>query len=176
MGFLSSAVYIYKLFPISFFLFSTSPLFFMIKLTTETAIEQKQNIKTKQTFRRLHRLYFKARLSSFDSTNPESNSDTFRGFYTLFWIAMGFYVILTLIRCYEQDGVVLSLGFFRLMSRDTLALLCADMAMIAQTFVVLPFAHLLKNGYIRPKPTGSVLQHTFQTIFLFSNLYWVFWR
>jgi len=141
----------------------------MIKLTTETVIEQKQDIKTEQTFRKLHRLYFKARLSSFDSTNPESNTDTF-------WIAMGFYVILTLIRCYEQDGVVLSLGFFRLMSRDTLALLCADIAMIAQTFVVLPFAHLLKNGYIRPKPTGSVLQHTFQAIFLFSNLYWVFWR
>lgn len=89
---------------------------------------------------------------------------------------MGFYVILTLVRCYEQDGVVLSLGFFRLMSRDTLALLCADMAMIAQTFVVLPYAHLLKLGYIRHRPTGVVLQHTFQAVFLFGNLYWVFWR
>ncbi|KAK4521061.1 syntaxin binding protein 1 [Mucor velutinosus] len=145
-------------------------------MTTETAIDKNQDTKTKETFRKLHRLYFKARLSSFDTTNPESSSDTFRGFYTLFWIAMGFYVILTLVRCYEQDGVVLSLGFFRLMSRDTLALLCADMVMIAQTFVVLPYAHLLKNGYIRHRPTGVVLQHTFQTVFLFSNLYWVFWR
>ncbi|CAO3655045.1 unnamed protein product [Mucor fragilis] len=148
----------------------------MIKLTTAKTTDQRQDTTSKETFRKLHRLYFKARLSSFDTTNPESSSDTFRGFYTLFWIAMGFYVILTLVRCYEQDGVVLSLGFFRLMSRDTLALLCADMAMIAQTFVVLPYAHLLKLGYIRHRPTGVVLQHTFQAVFLFGNLYWVFWR
>lgn len=154
----------------------------MIKLTSKsqeaecskTATSTTKNVNV--TFQRLHKLYFKARLSSFDISNPESSNDTFRGFYTLFWIAMGFYVILTLVRCYEQDGVVLSLGFFKLMSRDTFALLCADLAMIGQTFMVLPFAHLLKNGYIQHKPTGVILQHVSQTIFLFSNLYWVFWR
>ncbi|GAN09547.1 MBOAT-domain-containing protein [Mucor ambiguus] len=149
----------------------------MITLTTAaTAIDQKKDISDKQTLRKSHRIYFKARLSSFDTTNPESSSDTFRGFYTLFWIAMGFYVILTLVRCYEQDGVVLSLGFFRLMSRDTVALLCADVAMIAQTFVVLPYAHLLKKGHVRHRPTGVVLQHTFQTIFLFAGIHATYTR
>ncbi|KAI7899286.1 MBOAT, membrane-bound O-acyltransferase family-domain-containing protein [Cokeromyces recurvatus] len=138
--------------------------------------EKKDEVIISKSFKRLHRLAFKARQSSFDTTNPETSKDTFRGFYTLFWIAMGFYTILTLVRCYEQDGVVLSLSFFRLMSKDTVALFIADILMISQTFLVIPFALLMMKGYIKRKPVGIILQHSLQTAFLFSNIYWVFWR
>jgi sterol O-acyltransferase len=131
---------------------------------------------SKVIFHKLRKLYFKARLSAFDTSNPETNNDAFRGFYTLFWIAMGFYVILTLVHCYEDDGVVLSLGFFRLMSQDTLALLIADLCMIGQTFIVVPLARLMKKGYLHRNSTGIIIQHIYQTMFFFGNLYWVFWR
>ncbi|KAF7723998.1 hypothetical protein EC973_001458 [Apophysomyces ossiformis] len=79
---------------------------------------------------RQHQLQFKARMTKFDSSNPETSNDTFRGFYTLFWIATAFYVIQTVVRCYEQEGILLSLGFYRLMSKDSLALLAADLVML----------------------------------------------
>ncbi|KAI8147796.1 MBOAT, membrane-bound O-acyltransferase family-domain-containing protein [Fennellomyces sp. T-0311] len=122
------------------------------------------------------RLLFKARMSKFDISNPETSSDTFRGFYTLFWLAMGFYVIQSVIRCYEQEGVFLSLGFFRLFSKDGLALLISDMTMVAATIFSVLFSKLLIWGVIPYEPVGVVLQHVCQTVFLFLNIYWTFWR
>lgn len=122
------------------------------------------------------RLLFKARLSKFDISNPETANDTFRGFYTLFWLAMGFYLIQTAIRCYEQEGVILSLGFFRLFSKDGLALLISDLTMVATTVFSVLFSKLLVWGVIRYEPVGVILQHMCQTIFLFMNIYWTFWR
>ncbi|CAO3628217.1 unnamed protein product [Mucor hiemalis] len=140
--------------------------------STGTSVRADEKI-TLCTLRKLH---FKARLSSFDTSNTETNKSTFRGFFTLFWIAMGFYVILTLVHCYEKDGIMLSLEFFQLMSKDTLVLLIADLCMIGQTFVVVPFAKLMTKDKIHYRPVGVIIQHIAQTLFIFGNLYWVFWR
>lgn len=122
------------------------------------------------------RLLFKARMSKFDISNPETSNDTFRGFYTLFWIAMAFYVIQTAIRCYEQEGVIISLGFFRLFSKDSLALLISDMTMVATTVFSVLFSKLFVWGILPYDPVGVILQHMCQTVFLFLNIYWTFWR
>lgn len=140
--------------------------------STGTSVRADEKI----TLCKLRKLHFKARLSSFDTSNTETNKSTFRGFFTLFWIAMGFYVILTLVHCYEKDGIMLSLEFFQLMSKDTLVLLIADLCMIGQTFVVVPFAKLMMKDKIHYRPVGVIIQHIAQTLFIFGNLYWVFWR
>ncbi|KAI8992326.1 MBOAT, membrane-bound O-acyltransferase family-domain-containing protein [Pilobolus umbonatus] len=127
-------------------------------------------------FHKLKRLYFKERLSSFDTTNPESKNDHFRGFYTIFWMVMLFYSIITFVYCYEQDGVILSSDTFRVMSKDSLALCIADILMIAQSFIVVPFAKLLMKGVIPYQPTGLIIQHVVQTLYFFGNLTWVIWR
>lgn len=151
----------------------------MIKHKNGTVVPQ-QNIsklpQQKINFGKLRKLHFKARISSFDTSNAEMSKSTFRGFFTLFWIAMGFYVILTFVHCYERDGTVLSLNFFQHMSKDTLVLLTADLCMVGQTFIVVPFARLMMKGTICYRPVGMIIQHSFQTIFIFGNLYWVFWR
>lgn len=90
------------------------------RTATEPILSTKKPIIEKQQFKlsKQRPLYFRARLTQFDLSNPDTSNDTFRGFYTLFWIAMGFYVIQAVVRCYEQEGILLSLGFFRLLSKD----------------------------------------------------------
>ncbi|OAD68611.1 hypothetical protein PHYBLDRAFT_97722, partial [Phycomyces blakesleeanus NRRL 1555(-)] len=121
-------------------------------------------------------LLFKARMSAFDMSNPETSNDTFRGFYTLFWIGMGIYVIQTVIRCYEQEGIPLSLGFFRLLSKDGLALLVSDLTMVSMTFFSVLFSKLLIWRVIEYERTGWIIQHACQALFLFLNINWIFWR
>ena len=127
-------------------------------------------------FHKHRKLLFKARMTKFDISNPETSSDTFRGFYTLFWIVMAIYIIQSAIRCYEQEGVILSLGFFRLFSKDGLTLLISDITMVATTITSVLFSKLLICGTIPYEPVGVLLQHVCQTVFLFLNIYWIFWR
>ncbi|KAI7893996.1 MBOAT, membrane-bound O-acyltransferase family-domain-containing protein [Mucor mucedo] len=121
-------------------------------------------------------LYFKPRLTQFDLSNPDTSNDTFRGFYTLFWIAMGFYVIQAVVRCYEQEGILLSLGFFRLFSKDGLTLLISDLTMVSMTLFSVLFSKLFVWGVLPYETFGVVIQHTCQALFLFVNIYWTFWR
>ncbi|KAL0135002.1 hypothetical protein V8B55DRAFT_1556431 [Mucor lusitanicus] len=120
-------------------------------------------------------LHFKARLTQFDLSNTDSSNGAFRGFYTLFWIAMGMYVIQSIVRCYEQEGILLSLGFYRLISEDGLALLISDLTMVSMTYLVFSFkaANVGRPAY---ETFGVVIQHTCQALFLFVNIYWTFWR
>ncbi|KAH8555602.1 MBOAT, membrane-bound O-acyltransferase family-domain-containing protein [Umbelopsis sp. PMI_123] len=125
---------------------------------------------------RRRRLTFRPRMTPLDLANPQSTNDQFRGFFTLFWLAMAFYVIQTVIRCYEQEGILLSLGFFRLFSKDGLALLVSDFAMISMTLFSVPFSKLMLWGWLPYDSIGFILQHIFQALFLFVNIYWTFWR
>lgn len=126
--------------------------------------------------KRRRRLTFRPRMTPLDLANPESTNDQFRGFFTLFWLAMGFYVIQTVIRCYEQEGILLSLVFFRLFSKDGVALMVSDLTMVSMTLFSVPFSKLMLNGWLPYDHIGFYLQHIFQGFFLFINIYWTFWR
>ncbi|KAI7875901.1 hypothetical protein K492DRAFT_135997 [Lichtheimia hyalospora FSU 10163] len=145
------------------------------KTQSTLSVSESHTISTHQVHKK-RRLLFKARMSKFDISNPETSSDPFRGFFTLFWLVMAFYVIQTAIRCYEQEGVILSLGFFRLFSKDGLALLISDMTMVTMTLCSVVFSKMLMLGIIHYETTGWIIQHVCQTVFLFFNIYWTFWR
>ncbi|KAI8981642.1 MBOAT, membrane-bound O-acyltransferase family-domain-containing protein, partial [Mycotypha africana] len=119
---------------------------------------------------------FKARMTQFDLSNTDSSNGTFRGFYTLFWIAMGLYVIQTVVRCYEQEGILLSLGFFRLFSKDGFTLLISDMIMVSMTTFSVLFSKLFVWNVLPYETVGYIVQHTCQAFFLFGNIYWTIWR
>jgi sterol O-acyltransferase len=121
-------------------------------------------------------LHFKPRLTQFDLSNTNSSNDAFRGFYTLFWIFMGLYVIQSVVRCYEQEGILLSLGFFRLFSKDGFALLISDLTMVSMTLFSVLFSKLFIWGILPYDTMGVYIQHTCQAFFLFINIYWTFWR
>lgn len=121
-------------------------------------------------------LNFRARLTQFDLSNPDRSNDTFRGFYTLFWIAMGLYVIQAVVRCYEQEGILLSLNFFHLISKDGLGLLISDLTMVSMTLFSVLFSKLFVWNILPYETVGVAIQHVCQAIFLFVNIYWTFHR
>lgn len=121
-------------------------------------------------------LHFKARLTQFDLSNTDKSNDAFRGFYTLFWIAMGLYVITAFVRCYEQEGIILSLGFFRLFSKDGFTLLLSDMCMVSMTLFSVLFSKLFVWNVLPYESIGYIVQHVCQALFLFVNIYWTFFR
>lgn len=121
-------------------------------------------------------LHFRARLTQFDLSNTDKSNNAFRGFYTLFWIAMGLYVITTFVRCYEQEGIILSLGFFRLFSKDGLALLVSDLCMVSMTLFSVLFSKLFIWNVLPYESVGYIVQHVCQALFLFFNIYWTFFR
>ncbi|CEG76762.1 Putative O-acyltransferase [Rhizopus microsporus] len=121
-------------------------------------------------------LLFKARHTQFDLSNPDNQNESFRGFYTLFWIAMGFYVIQAAMKCYEQEGILISLGFYRLISKDGLALLISDLTMVSMTLFSVLFSKLFLWNVLPYDTIGFIIQHIGQACFLFFNIYWTFWR
>jgi sterol O-acyltransferase len=129
---------------------------------------------TNARFNKQRQLFFKARNTAFDTT--EAHKETFRGFYTVFWLAMLVYSIQTFMSCYQQEGILLSLRFFRLFSKDAWTLLVSDMVMVSFTLLSVPFSKILVKGVLRYDTTGVLLQHLGQALFLFGNIYWVFWR
>ncbi|KAI8336645.1 MBOAT, membrane-bound O-acyltransferase family-domain-containing protein [Chlamydoabsidia padenii] len=131
---------------------------------------------TNARFNKQRRLFFKARNTPFDTTAPEAHKETFRGFYTVFWLGMIIYSIQIFMSCYQQEGILLSLSFFRLFSKDALALLVSDMVMVSFTLLSVPYSKLLVKGILRYETTGVILQHLGQTVFLFCSIYWVFRR
>lgn len=121
-------------------------------------------------------LLFKPRLTQFDLSNTDKSNDAFRGFYTLFWIAMGLYVITAVVRCYEQEGILLSLGFYRLFSKDGWGLLISDLFMVSMTVFSVLFSKLLLWNVLSYETVGFMIQHVCQVLFLGASIYWTFVR
>lgn len=160
----------------------TTPPYIKRAVTEPTVLSENSSTPLESTkinrfkFSKQRPLLFKARLTQFDLTNPESHNDTFRGFYTLFWIAMGFYVIQAAIKCYEQEGILLSLRFFRLISEDGLGLLISDLTMVSMTLFSVLFSKLFIWNILPYDSIGFIIQHACQALFVFFNIYWTFWR
>jgi sterol O-acyltransferase len=89
---------------------------------------------------------------------------------------MGFYVIHAVIRCYEEEGVLLSLSFFHLLSKDGFALLISDLSMVSMTLFSVLFSKLFVWEILPYETFGVVIQHICQALFLFFNIYWTFFR
>ncbi|KAK4047749.1 Sterol O-acyltransferase 2 (Sterol-ester synthase 2) [Microbotryomycetes sp. JL201] len=121
---------------------------------------------------------FEPRVSRFDRDNANSATDPFRGFYTLFWIAVAVSMIKTAIKHWsESNGIVFhSSTFIRLISRDGWALAASDGVMVGSTLLCVPFAQALKYGWIRYEYTGMIIQHVLQTLFLATSIRWTFHR
>ncbi|KAF0494959.1 MBOAT-domain-containing protein [Gigaspora margarita] len=119
---------------------------------------------------------FKPRSSQLDREQLESAQDPFRGFFTLFWMAMGFYVIQTWSKNLQAAGILFDLSFFRLFSQDAITLIISDLVMVGSMFFSVILQKLIAMGWIRWRYTGMIIQHIFQVSFLFIPIYWTFVR
>lgn len=120
----------------------------------------------------LARLTYVPRASQFES----SGQDAFRGFYALFWIAVGIMMLRTYVSSFDETGYPLSLSFAALFSKDALTLALSDAVLVGSTAIVVPFMKLIAEGYIRYSPTGIIIQHLWQALMLGVAVQWTFNR
>jgi sterol O-acyltransferase len=101
---------------------------------------------------------------------------SFRGFYVLFWIALFILMLNTSYTSWASTGQVISMTFATLFSRDAWVLLLSDATLCASTFICVPFALVLKRGWVSYWPTLIWAQHAWQAALLFSVIRWTQYR
>ncbi|KAG7445002.1 uncharacterized protein BT62DRAFT_970207 [Guyanagaster necrorhizus] len=119
---------------------------------------------------------FAPRNSHFDTNNELSGSNEFRGFFSLFWISIFIFMVRTYINSYESSGAPLNFRFATLLSKDAITLALSDAALVGSTIICVPFAKAISKGWIRYYWTGVFIQHTIQTLILFTAVTWTFNR
>lgn len=119
---------------------------------------------------------FRHRTSAFDRFNTSSQADQFRGFYTLFWIVMAVATARTFQSSYADKGTILGTGFAKLFSEDAKVLVATDAALVASSFLCVPYVKMLKRGWIRYRYTGTIIQHISQGLWLGMWIRWTFFR
>lgn len=82
---------------------------------------------------------FRPQLSSFDRFNPNTSTDLFRGFYTLFWIFLAIMVIRTGLKSWHEERTIVGMTFARLIGSDGLVLALSDLALVSSTILCVPF-------------------------------------
>ncbi|GAA5959794.1 hypothetical protein JCM21900_001017 [Sporobolomyces salmonicolor] len=126
--------------------------------------------------RRSRRTHFTPRISHFDRDNATSAQDTFRGFWTLFWIVMAVAGLRSVWRRFSESGGLYRWTFAELISQDAVALAMSDAIMAGSTLLCVPFVKLLISGWIPYYRTGLIIQHLGQTLFLAVAVRWTFHR
>ncbi|KLT39548.1 MBOAT-domain-containing protein [Cutaneotrichosporon oleaginosum] len=121
-------------------------------------------------------LQFTPRFSSFNRENTKSQSDEFRGFFTLFWIGLALLFLRTCIESWELNRTILSPNFAHLITADGVALAFADLIMVTSMLLCVPFVKCLQKGYFNYYYTGLIIQHLFQTTFLGIAIVWGYAR
>ena len=104
------------------------------------------------------------RVSHFD---PRSTYHNFRGFFTLFWIALAIMVGTTVLRNIKDTGYPLRVRVWSLLSENVWSLGLSDLAMVVSSGIVLPLQKCCRSrGLLRWKRGGMALQIVFEAAWL----------
>ncbi|KAK8152163.1 MBOAT, membrane-bound O-acyltransferase family-domain-containing protein [Phyllosticta citrichinensis] len=127
---------------------------------------------------RFRDLVFTRQFSTFDRQNSHSHDSTFRGFFTLFWLAMALLLIRIAARNWRTYGTVFGANeIWKMMfERDVAVLLATDGVMVAVTVFGLFLHKLILKGYLSWERSGYLIEHAWQLSFLATTLYWTVYR
>lgn len=100
------------------------------------------------------------RVSHFD---PRSDYHNFRGFFTLFWIALVIMVVTTVLRNIKDTGYPLRVRVWSLLSANVWALGLSDLAMVVSSGLFLLSQKVFRSrGWLRWRRGGVVVQCLFE--------------
>jgi sterol O-acyltransferase len=116
------------------------------------------------------------RVRRYPSVSAIFTHPTLQGFFSLFWISIFIFTVQTYVRSIETSGRPLNLHFATMFSQDAITLALSDAVLVLSTGLCVPFAIILKKGWIQYYWTGLFLQHVIQTVILFSAITWTFNR
>jgi sterol O-acyltransferase len=111
--------------------------------------------------RLFHTIDYVPRVSHFD---PQSDYHNFRGFFTLFWIALFIMVVTTVLRNIKDTGYPLRVKVWNLLTANVWQLAISDGAMVISSGLALPVQLLVRNreGWLRWYRGGIVFQSLYQ--------------
>lgn len=104
----------------------------------------------------------------FDS--PRFHSSEFYGFYVFFWVVVGVSTLRVLIINFIEKGWPLTSNVFQIMQRDLVKIGFTDLCMYLCMYVTYGIQVLVKNGFCNWSRWGWIVQHIWQTIFVFTFL------
>jgi sterol O-acyltransferase len=84
------------------------------------------------------------------------------------------FALQTIIRYYQETGVVFSSAFFNLLRGDALELAISDAVMVGSSYLCVPFVMAVEKGILPYYWGGLVVQHVAQTLYLLVTVIWVF--
>lgn len=111
---------------------------------------------------------YASRVSHFD---PKSDYHDFRGFYTLFWIALTIMATTTMLRNIKDTGHAMRVQIWQLFTVKVWELALADAFMVAGTAASLPFHRLFRSKTgkmlgLRWSKGGMAIQSIYQVLWL----------
>lgn len=134
--------------------------------------------RDKSTRPRVRDLVFTRQFSTFDRQNSRSYESPFRGWFTLFWLAMALLLLRVAARNWKTYGSVLGRNeIWNIMfERDVVVLGLTDGVMCAATAFGFALQKAIVNGYLTWEGSGYIIEHVWQTLYLAAVLYWTIYR
>ncbi|KAF2457446.1 MBOAT, membrane-bound O-acyltransferase family-domain-containing protein [Lineolata rhizophorae] len=127
---------------------------------------------------RFRDLVFTRQFTTFDRQNPTSYQSPFHGFFTLFWLAMALLLCRVAAQNWRTYGSVLGRNeiMHMMFDRDIVVLGLTDGVMTLSTAFGLLLQKLMAKNYLSWNRLGWIIQHVWQTFYLFSVLWWTWYR
>jgi sterol O-acyltransferase len=142
-------------------------------LQREKGIEP--STKSRTTFRDM---VFTRRFTTFDRQNPLGADSPFRGFFTLFWIAMGLLLGRIAAQNWKAYGSFLGRAeiLHMMVEKDLFLLGVTDGVMCASTLFGLFLQKLILKGYLTWGGAGWIIQNLWQALYLGGFIGWTYYR
>ncbi|KAJ9086976.1 Sterol O-acyltransferase 2 (Sterol-ester synthase 2) [Entomophthora muscae] len=106
----------------------------------------------------------------FNQKNP------LRGFFTLFWVIMGFFLLQNIVISVRSTGDLLGKITFKFMSKNLFGLFISDVTMVLSASIVFPIQVLISKGFIPSRKIQISLQIFIETSFVIFWSTWIFKR
>jgi sterol O-acyltransferase len=128
--------------------------------------------------RTLRDLVFTRQFTTFDRQNPLSAESPFHGFFTLFWLAMVLMFLKVSASNWREHGSIFGGNeVFKIMfGHDVLILGITDGVMVFSSILGFLLQKAIVNNYISWNTSGWIIQNIWQTFFLGSVVWWMFYR
>lgn len=142
-------------------------------------VEREAGSSSAKSFRtRFRDLVFTRQFTTFDRRNVLGSESPFRGFFTLFWLAMGLLLVKVAAQNWRAHGSVFGgKELMRMMfERDLIILGLTDGVMCASTAFGLLLQRIVLKGWLSWNCSGWIIQNAWQSFYLAAVIGWTLYR
>ncbi|EUC51351.1 hypothetical protein COCMIDRAFT_79731 [Bipolaris oryzae ATCC 44560] len=123
-------------------------------------------------------LIFTQQFTTFDRQNVTASQSPFRGFFTLFWLAMAILLIRIAAGNYRTTGSIFGNAeiLHLMVDKELFVMLATDLGMCATTVFGFFLQKAIAKDYLTWNGSGWIVQSLWQAFFTFTFIWITFWR